>query len=228
MDNLSLFKLIDGSVMYLDGAEEWIGSDISIKQQYDPINTAFVRKNLNLGDVFVDVGAHVGYFTILASKIVGNNGKVFAFEPCSRNYSVLLKNIEANNLTNVIAVNKAVSNVNGVADFYNYDPRHWALSSLCPERNKPVQASSLTLFGSSRVETIRLDKYFDSQKILPDMIKIDVEGAEPEVLDGLGSFLGEIPMMMLEDVVGDAIAKCKDCGYKISGGCNQYNYILVK
>lgn len=226
--NLQLFKIIDGSVLFLDGAEEWIGSDILLTKQYDPVNTAFVRTKLKSGDTFVDVGSHVGYFTVLASKIVGDTGKVYAFEPCSRNFEVLLKNIEANKLSNVVAVNKAVSNVNGTADFYNYDPRHWALSSLCPERNKPVQASSLTVMGSNKVETIRLDDYFNSQKIMPAMIKIDVEGAEPEVLEGLGEFMGKIPLMMLEDVVGNAITKAKTYGYAISGGCNKYNFILVK
>jgi len=225
---LERFKIIDGSVLYLDRSEEWIGTDISINKLYDPINTAFVLKRLKQGDIFVDVGAHVGYFTILASKMVGNTGKVYAFEPCPRNYSVLLKNIRANKLTNVVTINKAASNVSSEADFYNYDSRHWALSSLCPERNKPYQSKSLVVSGSTKVKTVRLDDYFNKLNVMPDMIKIDVEGAEPEVIEGLGDFIGRIPLMMLEDVVGKGLEMVKTYGYKISVGCNQYNFVLEK
>lgn len=65
---------------------------------------------LRKGDVFIDVGAHIGKYTILVAKIVGKEGLVIAIEPNPENYETLLENIKLNNLKNVIAVNIAAWN----------------------------------------------------------------------------------------------------------------------
>ena len=72
--------------------------------------TDVVTKEIQPGDTVLDLGANIGYFTLLFAKLVGNNGIVFAFEPEPQNIALLTKNIKINNYKNVTLVPKAVSN----------------------------------------------------------------------------------------------------------------------
>src|SRR5207245_2930011 len=85
--------------------------------------TAYLMKLIESGMVVVDIGANVGYYTLLAAEKVGSHGKVLAFEPEPSRYALLEKNVRANDLKNVIPVQKAVSNKTGAARLY-LDPRH--------------------------------------------------------------------------------------------------------
>lgn len=95
-----------------------IAHDLLVKGVYEPKTTSLFKKVIREGDIVVDVGAHIGYYTLLASRLVGDTGKVYAFEPEPRNYDLLLKNLELNNVKNVVAIKKAVSNKKGTLKFY--------------------------------------------------------------------------------------------------------------
>ena len=82
--------------------------------KWEPRTTQFIKDNLKPGQIFVDVGANVGYYTLLASKIVGNSGKVYAFEPLELSWTVLSKNLGMNELKNVIVFFMALSNNSGL------------------------------------------------------------------------------------------------------------------
>src|SRR4030042_2427827 len=86
------------------------------RKAYEPWETSIVKRELKPGHVFVDVGAHIGYYTVLASGLVGPGGHVHAFEPAPENYAVLLKNVAS--LINVTSYRMAASLRAGQADFY--------------------------------------------------------------------------------------------------------------
>lgn len=146
---------------------------------YEPHVAELIVDILGPGDVFYDVGANAGYFSLIASKAVGREGKVVIFEPVPFNIDVIKKQIKANNLCNCILEPVALSSSAGTA------------SLVVPNRNANAH---LTDFVSNHfitndndkiihVETNTLDHYIDKYPS-PNLIKMDIEGAEVEALIG--------------------------------------------
>lgn len=133
------------------------------------------EKMVSKSSVVYDIGAHVGFYALLASELVGEGGKVIAFEPVPRNLKYLKKHLEINKCTNVIVIEAAVSDKNGVSHF-NEGPG----SSI----------GALSEDGNLTVDTVSIDDLVEKGEIpAPDYIKIDVEGAELFVLKGAKSTL---------------------------------------
>ena len=155
---------------------------------YEPDVTALFQDIVKAGVTVVDLGANVGYYTLIASQMVGPNGMVYAFEPDPRNYKYLLGNIKANDCPNVIAVEKAVSNSTMPMNFI-LDPQGaegWLI---------PVGRSEGT---SMIVQAVSLDDFF-GQKGWPsiDLIKMDIEGGEKAALEGMSELSRRNPGMQL-------------------------------
>jgi len=93
---------VNGCKMQLLEGDEPITSSILETGQWEEGTTKFIKDNLRSGDTFIDVGASVGYYTLLASKLVGPKGKVYSFEPAKQNLDVLLRNLFDNGIKNVI------------------------------------------------------------------------------------------------------------------------------
>jgi FkbM family methyltransferase len=139
------------------------------------------------GMTVVDVGAYVGYFTLLSSHLVGASGRVFAFEPADEAYRYLVDNIEANGCRNALAVKKAVSDTVSTA-------------TLMPD---PVGPESFLTNGPHNgegvvVETIDLDKFFEAQDWpAVHMIKMNIEGWELSALRGMRQLSKRNPELQL-------------------------------
>ena len=131
------------------------------------------------------MGVHVGYYTLLAARRVGQEGRVFAFEPHPDNFDLLCKNIDLNSYRNVIPVQKAFSHKTGEAQLF-------------------LQGSGThSLFGRSEnpsnesvpVQTTSLDEYFQTVEQRPrshiKLIKMDVEGAEMQAMLGMRQIISE-------------------------------------
>ncbi|MFL6321415.1 MAG: FkbM family methyltransferase [Nitrososphaeraceae archaeon] len=137
--------------------------------------------NTKQGDIVVDVGAHIGKYTIIASKRVGENGKVIAIEAHPGNYEILNRNIELNGLTNITTLNYAVYSKEAKIKLFLPDEKsnHTIYNTLIPTRAKDgekfVEVNANTLDNLLQQNGI-------SQEV--NWIKIDVEGAEFEVLKG--------------------------------------------
>jgi len=140
-----------------------------------------------IGSTFVDVGANIGWYTLIGSKMVGLTGKVVAIEPEPKNFVLLQKNVKDNNLTNAIMINAALSDINGY-EWLN-------LSSLPTEHSIMSTSSSHNI----RVPSERLDDLLNKLKISHvDFLKIDVEDAEMRVLRGAKKTLTQGPQIIIE------------------------------
>jgi len=141
--------------------------------------THWTTKLVRPGDTYVDVGANVGYYTVLASHLVGPKGKVFAFEPDPVNFAILEKNVRINGLTNVVLEQKACSNEQG------------SIQLFLAGGNKGDHRIYQTEEGRTAidVEAVKLDDYFAEYAGSIDFVKIDTQGAEGVILDGLGDVI---------------------------------------
>jgi FkbM family methyltransferase len=167
--------VILGHQMYL-GANDDLG--LSVNGIFTPHETAAFRREIREGDTVVDVGANIGYFTLLFARLVGPKGRVFAFEPEPTNFELLRKNVELNGYRNVTLVPKAVSDISGTGQLY-----------LTPHKGDARIFDSHDGRTSVAIETIRLDDFFADDPGGLDFIKIDIQGAEPAALRGMVKLL---------------------------------------
>ena len=147
---------------------------IMTRTNWEPYVQAIFRPRQ--GEVVVDVGAHIGFYTLKAAREVGHNGRVISIEPDPQNFHLLEKNIANNGLNNVIAINAALGDLEGQRLFYaRVDP---LLSSFNPSKQSRIREIK-------RMRVVTLDKVLGELGIDGvDWIKIDVEDSEIEVLRG--------------------------------------------
>jgi FkbM family methyltransferase len=139
---------------------------------------------LPAGGVFVDVGANIGYFSVMASHAVGNDGLVVALEPARREYCRLLHHIALNNANGVVALNCACSDRVGLARLEVHNI-HTGLHRLVPSDTADGTSHSTVVVPLDAL----LPGIINTRTI--DLLKIDVEGCEFEVLKGCGQLLSE-------------------------------------
>ena len=182
------------SSLKTDYAEVWAGKmflhpndafRLSIYGIHGTHDFKIIKNNVKDGDNVIDLGANIGYFTLILAKLVGPTGKVFAFEPDPRNLALLKKNVEYNNYKNVIIVPKAVSNVNDKCTLYTGQKTFGQNKIYKPKKTKTQK------FIPIDSETVRLDDFFKTNGLLDKIsfIKIDVEGAEFLALSGMKEIL---------------------------------------
>ncbi len=150
----------------------WIASSGRkfIEGKYEPYKTKAFVAQINPGDCVIDVGAHVGYYSAIASRLAGKEGRVFSFEPRPLNLGFLNKHIEITHLENVRIFEAGVSNYTGKARF---------------DARTGTGTGHLDQAGELEVDVVALDEPYENGELpRPDFLKIDVEGGELEVLDG--------------------------------------------
>jgi FkbM family methyltransferase len=155
---------------------------------WEPDVSKVIERNLSPGDVFVDVGANVGYDTLLASGRVGPTGKVVAIEASPRTFRLLTRNLELNDAANVRAVNVAVFGRVAKLDLYEgVENNIGSMTTLGSRGGKRVTS----------VDAMPLDKILTADEISRlRLIKMDVEGAEPPILQNLLDALPLFPPTM--------------------------------
>jgi FkbM family methyltransferase len=162
---------------------------------YDSRTTAFLLHLLKPGDHVADVGAHVGYFTVLASLLTGNEGKVAAFEPNEFALALLRRN--AGDLANVAVVGKAVGASAGHAELRVPAFAYSAFATLAAD-DRTGSGSDAT-WGTQPVERTSLDAYAAETGFSPALVKLDVENEEESVLDGMQEVVARSrPAIILE------------------------------
>jgi FkbM family methyltransferase len=160
--------------------------------------TQVMIEYLNEGDVFLDIGTHFGYYSMLGSHIVGKKGSVHSFEPTLSTYNIANSNLKKNN---VVLSNKAVWSKSDKLTINDYGTKYSAFNSLFKAKLTDELSKNLK-FVRNEVEAVCIDDYVRSKNISPKFIKIDAENAEYEILQGMKHVLHDIrPIISLE--VGD-------------------------
>lgn len=143
---------------------------------WDEASTRFFIQSIRPGDVVVDVGANIGYFTVLFAKLVGPSGRVYAFEPDPSNFEILERNLRLNGLDNVVAEQKALSDKNEVLTLYMNDQLRED-SRIVRPKNREVE--------TVEVEAVVFDDYFAGREKRIDLVKVDTQGAEGKIVSGM-------------------------------------------
>lgn len=153
--------------------DKYVGQRVALGK-YEPYETKLILRQVKKEDVVVDVGANIGYYTVLLAKKVK---KVYAFEPDKISFEILKKNIEVNKLKNVVAVNAAVGSREGKLELYRSE------ENLGDHKlfKTPLGCAASPLDEGEKIKVIKLDDFI-KEKV--DLIKIDTQGWEPEVIEG--------------------------------------------
>ncbi len=174
------FVMIDGNKIYIDKDDRVISTELILSGKWEEFEIGLFRQNINPGNVVIDIGAHIGLYTLIAAKKVGPKGKVYAFEPLEKNFKLLKKNVEVNGYKNVVLVNKAVSNKNGKSKLFLSNEDNFGDQRIYdPEGNR----------RSTSIRTIKLDTFFKNKEKRINVIKMDIQGSEVKALTGASEVL---------------------------------------
>ena len=171
---------LEGFRIWVRPSDPHIGLPIARDRSYEPHVTRAVRSRLRPGDTFVDVGANVGYFSLLAATLVGEHGRVIAFEPRADNVDLMRRSAADNGFTQI-------------------EVHAWAVAERTQDlaffASGEVQSSGRLMqeheTGSDLVPTVRavaLDETLAAEPRV-DLVKMDIEGAEPRALAGMRALL---------------------------------------
>lgn len=155
--------------------------------EYEVPVTQLVRRLTRPGMTLVDVGAFCGYYALLFSYLTGEGGAVYAFEPHPETFQYLIRNIRRNDRVNVTAVNIAITGTSGwgCLALHRWSDHHWVASGV----GEP---------SGIRVQTVAMDDFFRSRGWpRVDLIKLDVEGAEHTVLQGMREVSRRNPQLQM-------------------------------
>jgi len=161
---------IDGRTIYLDPRD---ALKLSLRGTYEPLLTEYFRDHVRPGEVVVDIGANLGYFSLLFSQLVGDRGQVHCIEPDPDNFALLLKNLSANNCRNATAIQAAAADRTGSIRLY-----------LCNDMGDHRTYDSGDGRRSIEVPATRVDDVLERHPTV-DWIKLDAQGAEPAILEGM-------------------------------------------
>ncbi len=174
----------------------------------EPEQASYFAREVGAGSVVFDIGANVGFYTVLASRLVGESGKVVAFEPVDTIFEILKSHVELNNCSNVRLEKLACSETSGTKTFF-LGP-NTAMGSLHAVGGKEIT-----------VTTTSIDEFVARENVRPNFLKIDVEGAEMEVLRGGRKTITDAkPGIFLSTHSPELRSECKaflgDLGYDVT------------
>lgn len=172
---------VNGHKMYQDPHQPlgFINYDLIINGLWEPSETNYFIQAIKENDTVLDIGANLGYFTLLFARQVGSLGKVYAFEPEPNLFSLLQKNVKINHYQNVTLINKAVSSQNSSLKLY--------LSENNIGDHRIYDAADGRKF--QEINSIKLDDYFANDIPEIQLIKMDIQGAEYEALLGMTNLI---------------------------------------
>lgn len=176
----------------LDG-QEWYGSPSSPTGDTN-LEMRFIKEQmLQPGEVILECGGHHGFTTIMLAQWLDSASQLISFEPSPKNFQILQKNCQMNQLSNVTLEQKAVGSQVGKVQMFRKSN-----SAVVPQNSLSLGRFKNALYGVQDVEVIDLDSYVQARGLKPTFLKIDVEGYEAEVLKGAREILKTTPKIALE------------------------------
>lgn len=204
-------KDVNGWEVFLDPKDYEISRKIYFDGEYSKDIGDVINNRLNEGEVAVDIGAQIGYFTLHMAKCVSNTGHVKSFEPHPRNFEILLKNVQNNGYKGVVSAHQFAITDNSGTGQLNTHPDNKGMHSI------------VNNYESNSIE-IELERGDDQVPNNVDLIKIDVEGAEPSVFMGLKNtitdckpdIIFEYDERLWESDSDEALSMLDDIGYEFA------------
>jgi FkbM family methyltransferase len=191
---------------------------------FEPSVTAYMLRFLRPGDVFLDVGAHFGYFTLLGAWLTGRTGQVHSFEPTPSTFLNLAGNVEP--YQTVRANQVAVWSECTTIEISDFGPSFSAFNTAYGPRvgdGKSIAMGPQTI----RVDAVTLDEYCHANDVVPHLVKIDAESAEGEIIRGMSGLLSRgRPAISIE--VGDFDLRGVSRSAELLGSVMKYGYLPFK
>lgn len=190
-DNRALTRTIFGHKMFVDTRDYSITPHILLDGYWEILITGFFKKIIREGMTVVEVGSNIGYYTLLASYLVGAHGKVYAFEANPDVFNTLFRNVEINDfMDRVTLVNKAVIDKSQKLKFNQLKYYHGSSSII---KDKTYLGKYVDEAKTIDVDATSIDEYFGGRDIKVDVMKIDAEGAEGLIFKGMRKLLEKNP-----------------------------------
>ena len=210
-----IVKKIHDYELILNMKDKGIQKQLLTNGDRELLATIALRKELKQGDVILEAGANIGYYAIMESKKIGNNGLIYAIEPSRKNYFDLKKNISHNNVKNIDTYHLAFGDKNKMVNL--------GISNMC-NMNRVMENADLRFDETEKVKMVTIDKFLKSKKN-PDIVRMDVEGSEYEIFKGMEKLLKNSPPRLLyiethfkemgKQRSIEFLTNLKNCGYEI-------------
>jgi FkbM family methyltransferase len=174
-----------GMKMYFDKNDQIISKTLAQEYTWEENEINFLRKKISPKMRLIDIGANIGYHTLLFAKWVGPQGKVYSFEPDYSNFKLLIKNITANKINNVSCFQKAVSDKDGITSLF-----------LSKDNMGDHRINDFFVFENDdkrerkEIQSIRLDSIISKSENI-DFIKMDIQGSEIQAIHGMNEILNK-------------------------------------
>jgi len=175
---------IDGHVLHLDPSDSL---NLSVCGHFEPFESEIIGSLVKPGAIIADIGANIGFYTLLFARWTGPAGKVHAFEPMPSNMELLQKNVRANGYGNVLLNCAAVTHASGFVSLF------LAGENTVDHRLSDPEGTRRSI----EVPALRLDEYFARVESPVDFIKMDIQGAEAAVIKTLGPLVKRNPELIL-------------------------------
>ena len=167
--------------------DDYIGASIMSSRTYEPHVTKVIRRELNEGEIFLDLGANIGYFSMLASSIVKNKGKVLAFEPNPQNLQLMYESKVFNKCSNLTIYPYAASDAANILRFTTVGSNGGVVSEHSVDQKHYLL-----------VQAVVIDEILRDEKRM-DLIKMDIEAHEPAALRGMEKLLRRLKPKLITE-----------------------------
>jgi FkbM family methyltransferase len=185
-------RSVNGFKMRLDlRRDSGISKDLFLFGKREVLSTDLIQDSgvLKEGDTVLDIGANIGYYALLESRLIGDLGYVFAIEPVSTNYEMLCSNIELNNIHNIKTFRLAAGAEDGEAEIHVAQKGN--ISSF-------IYRDDVDFVRTEHVQIRTVDSFLQEHGITPALIRMDVEGFEVEIIKGMHETLKQKPKLLIE------------------------------
>jgi len=179
---------VNGFKMYVICRDWAVAPTMMFAHTWEPEETKLCKQYIKRGMMVIDAGAYIGYYSVLASKLVGKEGRVYAFEPSPECVRLLHKNIQINKCKNIRVFKKAIAEKKGYVAFY--------LSSSNLSGSTMFEHYSTSQKGLQiKVPVVSLDQAIGNGRV--DFIKMDIEGGETKALKGMTKIIENNPNLKM-------------------------------
>ena len=214
-------KKIHGNPMILDLNDLGISRELAIYGEHEHNSTNEVKKLVKPGMKILEVGANIGYYAVLETKLAGENGYLYAIEPSPFNFNLLKRNIGLNKIKNAEIYQKAAGAEKEMAKFYVANKSN--LSSF-------IKRDDMDMYHNGKiidVEIIKLDDFLENKTV--DFIRMDVEGYEKEILKGMeGTMKTQHPKHFFIEIHSELLHKKDSSAREILDYLNKFGYEVIK